>query len=120
MSQTMTSQRGSMTEAKSYKNYIGGRWVEPAQSVCIACTPVRQIECQWNEVGFDYFRGSKWSEATVRAFAPRAIAHTRLCSPGSALTLIGRRTGDALCLETTHSRGGVEHRAAARCAPARR
>src|SRR5437660_11457879 len=28
MSQTMTSQRGSMTEAKSYKNYIGGRWVE--------------------------------------------------------------------------------------------
>src|SRR2546426_617098 len=28
MSQTMTSQRGSMTEAKSYKNYIGGHWVE--------------------------------------------------------------------------------------------
>ncbi|HEY0492924.1 MAG TPA: aldehyde dehydrogenase family protein [Candidatus Dormibacteraeota bacterium] len=28
MSQTMTSQRGQRTEAKTYKNYIGGRWVE--------------------------------------------------------------------------------------------
>src|SRR5947199_219775 len=28
MSQTMTSERGQRTEAKTYKNYIGGRWVE--------------------------------------------------------------------------------------------
>src|SRR2546428_13849458 len=28
MSQTMTSERGQKTEAKSYKNYIGGRWGE--------------------------------------------------------------------------------------------
>src|SRR6266576_2741761 len=28
MSQTMTSQRGQKTGAKTYKNYIGGRWVE--------------------------------------------------------------------------------------------
>src|SRR5712692_4011252 len=28
MSQTMTSERGQKTEAKTYKNYIGGHWVE--------------------------------------------------------------------------------------------
>src|SRR5467141_738321 len=28
MSQTMTSERGQKTQAKTYKNYIGGRWVE--------------------------------------------------------------------------------------------
>src|SRR5438477_4258983 len=28
MSQTMTSERGQRTQAKTYKNYIGGRWVE--------------------------------------------------------------------------------------------
>ncbi|TMF99229.1 MAG: aldehyde dehydrogenase family protein, partial [Chloroflexi bacterium] len=28
MSQTMTSERGQKTEAKTYKNYIGGQWVE--------------------------------------------------------------------------------------------
>ena len=28
MSQTMTSERGQRTDAKTYKNYIGGRWVE--------------------------------------------------------------------------------------------
>src|SRR6202049_4661329 len=28
MSQTMTSERGQKTEAKTYKNYIGGPWVE--------------------------------------------------------------------------------------------
>src|SRR2546423_11590049 len=28
MSQTMTSERGQKTDAKTYKNYIGGRWVE--------------------------------------------------------------------------------------------
>src|SRR5437870_6371741 len=27
MSQTMTSERGQKTEAKTYKNYIGGHWV---------------------------------------------------------------------------------------------
>src|SRR2546430_8162543 len=28
MSQTMTSERGQRTQAKTYKNYIGGRWGE--------------------------------------------------------------------------------------------
>src|SRR5213592_941948 len=28
MSQTMTSERGQRTDSKTYKNYIGGRWVE--------------------------------------------------------------------------------------------
>ena len=28
MSQTMTSERGQKTQAQTYKNYIGGRWVE--------------------------------------------------------------------------------------------
>src|SRR5256714_11221101 len=28
MSQTMTSERGQKTGAKTYKNYIGGHWVE--------------------------------------------------------------------------------------------
>src|SRR5438270_11453666 len=28
MSQTMTSERGQRTQSKTYKNYIGGRWVE--------------------------------------------------------------------------------------------
>src|SRR2546429_8142645 len=28
MSQTMTSERGQKTEAKTYKNYIGGQWGE--------------------------------------------------------------------------------------------
>src|SRR4030081_3693061 len=28
MSQTMTSERGQKTQATSYKNYIGGHWVE--------------------------------------------------------------------------------------------
>src|SRR5713226_782659 len=28
MSQTMTSERGQKTQAKTYKNYIGGHWVE--------------------------------------------------------------------------------------------
>src|ERR1700694_4871510 len=28
MSQTMTSERGQKTDARTYKNYIGGRWVE--------------------------------------------------------------------------------------------
>ena len=45
----------------------------------------------------------------MRAFAPRAIANTRLRASRPALPLVRGRAGDPLRLEAAHARGGIEH-----------
>src|SRR5450756_604551 len=90
----------------------GGRLVEPTQLSGISCTPAREFQSQWSEIGFHDLRSREGREATLGALAPHAIAHAGLYAASATLSLIGRRSRDTLRLKTAHTRGGVEDRAA--------
>src|SRR5438105_3065042 len=64
------------------------RWIEPAKLVGIACTPVRKLKCERNEIGGDDFGRRERCKTSMRALAPSPVAHACFEAPRPALSLV--------------------------------
>src|SRR5580698_10580232 len=89
----------------------GRRCVEPTQSARITRAPASKLQRQRNEVCLYDLGRRERCEASMRAFAPCAIGDTGLRATCPTLPLVRGGARDALRLEPTHARGGIEYRA---------
>ncbi len=77
----------------------------------IGYTPIRQLQCQWREIGADdFWRCLRW-QGGMLDLTPQSITHAGLYSSGTTATLVGRSARDAAQFQAAHAGRRIEPRA---------